>query len=73
MSKLNFIVGEEVMNKALLDRLAELIDEIVSDDTMRWTEKRDMIHEFLKGNEDYSISFYEFVAWFENQDNAPEE
>ena len=73
MSKLNFIVGEEVMNKALLDRLAELIDEIVRDDTMRWTEKRDLIKEFLNGHEDYQTSFYEFIAWFENQDNAPEE
>jgi hypothetical protein len=61
------------VDKIQIEKLFDIIDDIVREDTSRWTEKRDMIRNFIKEHDQYEGSFWEFIAWFETgEEDQPE-
>jgi hypothetical protein len=59
---------EMTMNK--ISVMLDLIVDIVDDDNTPWTEKRDRIKAALEGNERIKTAFEEFMAWFEEAEDA---
>lgn len=51
--------------QAKINKLLEMIDEIVDDGSMPYRDKVEMINAALEGSERLSINFEEFISWFE--------
>lgn len=54
------------MNKLRIQQVLDGIEELVSDDSGSWTEKRDLI--LGSCTESEKTNLFEFIAWFEGVD-----
>lgn len=52
------------MNKNLIVKLFDALDNIVDEDHTPWSEKKKEIEQYLKHNERAATNWEEFFSWF---------
>jgi hypothetical protein len=58
---------ESMMMEDKIEKLLDIMADIVNDDDQLWTEKRDLIRNMLK-DDDRKIIFDEFIGWFPDEE-----
>jgi hypothetical protein len=48
-----------------LEKLFDIITDLVNDEEIPWTEKKNKILAYLKTDEAADVAFEEFISWFE--------